>query len=227
MQPTSAVPQKVNVAVLDLKNLGGLTDNEVYIITNRINASILNTGKYNVIEREQIGAILKEQGFQRSGACSDEECLVEVGQLLAVRKIISGAIGKIGSRMFTVTIKIVDVETGRIEAQSTRDYRARKSKLFTKHIPVLTEELIAKTDAPLKKSSWVKSRAQKDPEKADSKKSLISRPQIWGPAAAVVAGAAVIVIVLANRGDDFSDDGDTSGGGELPEPTLPGHPAPP
>ena len=45
------------------------------------------SGCFRVIERTEMDNILREQGFQKSGACDDENCLVEVGQLLGVNRM--------------------------------------------------------------------------------------------------------------------------------------------
>lgn len=82
-------------------------------VTDRMVTEFLNRGRYLVIEREQIDRILSEQGFQRSGACDTEGCLVQVGQLLGVDAMVSGRIGRIGS-LIVVSLRITDVAQGRI-----------------------------------------------------------------------------------------------------------------
>ena len=63
--------------------------------------------------------VLKEQGLQQSG-CTTSECAVEVGALLGVDKMITGSIGRIGS-LFTLSARIIDVETGEILKQVSLD----------------------------------------------------------------------------------------------------------
>jgi hypothetical protein len=66
--------------------------------------------------------ILKEQDLILSDACNTTECAVQVGELLGVRSIIAGDIGKIGS-VFTIDIRMIDVETSNIVRTVNRDYR--------------------------------------------------------------------------------------------------------
>ena len=63
-----------------------------------------------LVDRTMVEEILKEQGFQQSG-CTTDECAVEVGAMLGVQFMISGAIGKLGDT-FTIDAKMVSVETG-------------------------------------------------------------------------------------------------------------------
>jgi curli biogenesis system outer membrane secretion channel CsgG len=61
---------------------------------------LLNTGKFRVMERSQMESILKEQGFQKSGACDGSECAVEVGKLLSVDHMVVGTVAKVGGPMW-------------------------------------------------------------------------------------------------------------------------------
>ena len=65
--------------------------------------------------------ILKEQGFQQSGACTDEGCLVEMGQLLGVEQMVSGSLGKLG-RIWVVNMRVIDVQTGKIIMVVSEEY---------------------------------------------------------------------------------------------------------
>ncbi len=113
--------EKIPVAVNDLK-AHGIGESETSIISERVRSELIKTGLYRVMERGEMNMILEEQGFQQSGACSDASCLVEVGQMLAVNRIITGSIGFIGN-MFTLSLKMVDVESGEIVNTSNVDYR--------------------------------------------------------------------------------------------------------
>ncbi len=105
--------QKRNYAVIGLKNAEGVTAGEAEIIADRLRIELFNTGRVNMMERDQMQEILSEQGFQQSGACTDEACMIEIGQLLGVERLISGSIGKLGS-MFLLNFRAIDVQTARI-----------------------------------------------------------------------------------------------------------------
>jgi hypothetical protein len=73
-----------------------------------------------MMERDQMQEILSEQGFQQSGACTDEACMVELGQVLGVERLISGSIGKLGS-MFLLNFRAIDVQTAKIIKVVSKD----------------------------------------------------------------------------------------------------------
>jgi Curli production assembly/transport component CsgG. len=141
----SAAPQdtthsQTNIAVLDLEPRGGLSASEIESISDRLRGELISTGKYVVLERSQMDAILKEQGFQQTGVCSEASCIVQVGQLLAVHKMVGGSIGLVG-KAFSVNLKVIDVATGKIERQYSDDFRCSKEDLVTIHIRNMARDM--------------------------------------------------------------------------------------
>lgn len=108
----SAQPDKLNVAVNELA-AQGVTRDEAAIFSERLRSEMINTGVFRVMERSEMATILKEQGFQKSGACDDQSCLVEVGQLLGVDRMVAGTAGRTGS-FFTISLRMINVATGEI-----------------------------------------------------------------------------------------------------------------
>jgi hypothetical protein len=94
------------------------------------------------MEREQMKSILKEQNFQQSDACSEASCVVQMGQLLAVNKIITGSVGKLGN-MYTINIKLIDVASGEIILTQNEDVSGQIEDMILKNaIPKITERVI-------------------------------------------------------------------------------------
>jgi len=118
---SAAEAKKVTMAMTKLTGGSGVSANDVDLITDRLNAELFNTNTATIIERNQMDEILKEQGFQKSGACTDEGCLVEMGQLLGVEQIISGSLGKLG-KIWIINLRVIDVQTGKIAVVVSREY---------------------------------------------------------------------------------------------------------
>ena len=116
----SAANKATNISVMDLNTTSGLTRPELGLLTDKLLNGLVRAG-YNVVERSKRDEILKEQGFQQSGACSESSCLVEAGQLLGVHKIIGGTVGRFGT-MYVVELRMIDVRTGKIEAAHSKSY---------------------------------------------------------------------------------------------------------
>jgi len=100
---------QVNIAVMDFKGIAVAPDDAI-ALTDRLRAELFLTGKFVVLEREKMDAILNEQQFQLSG-CTSDACAVEAGQLLAVEQMVAGSISKIG-QTYSVTARLISVEKG-------------------------------------------------------------------------------------------------------------------
>lgn len=131
--------QPITIAVNDLKG-DGLTNSELSIFSNRVRTELFNTGKFTVMERGEMDMILKEQEFQQSGACDESSCMVEMGQLLGVSKIVAGNIGKINN-FYTISLRIVDVSTGQVDKMISYDFTGFVSDFISKGIKIAAQKL--------------------------------------------------------------------------------------
>jgi TolB-like protein len=138
---------KMNLAVMNLKNAEGITEGEAGLISDRLRVELFNTGKVNVMERNQMQEILKEQGFQQTGACTDEACLVEMGQMLGVSAIVSGSIGKLGS-MYMVNLRVIDVQTAQITHVVSDDIKGDIEDVVARLKPIARQLVTPKGAAP-------------------------------------------------------------------------------
>jgi len=131
-----AYADKKTVAVLDL-DTEGVSHPEAAYLTRRICHELIQTETYIVLERSTMEEILTEQAFQMTG-CTSSECAVEAGQLLGVEKMIAGSVGKIGT-MYTIFLRLIDVETGEIETSASADCHGGIEKVATQ----TTKEAVA------------------------------------------------------------------------------------
>jgi len=84
--------------------------------------------------------VLKEQGFQQTG-CITDECMVRVGRLIGVQKIIGGSISKVGN-IYSVSSRIVNVETGEIENIAVFDHTGNIGQLLTEGMRIVALGLV-------------------------------------------------------------------------------------
>ncbi|HBE74098.1 MAG TPA: hypothetical protein DDW31_08470 [candidate division Zixibacteria bacterium] len=124
-----AQAQKLTVSVMDLNVTEGLSAKEVMMLTDKLLNEFVSQGVYKVIERSKRDEILKEQGFQQSGACDATSCLVEAGQYLGVQKMFGGTIGRFGA-VFAVELRMIDVKTGEIDLAFSKKYTGDVSNLL-------------------------------------------------------------------------------------------------
>jgi|GEM_PF-5029844 len=120
---------KVTISVMDLNVTSGVSAGEAVMLTDKLLNELVNNGAYKVVERSKRDEILKEQGFQQTGACDQGRCLVEAGQLLGVQKMVGGTIGRLGE-VYAVELRVMDVKTGEIDRAFSRKYKGDVSKLL-------------------------------------------------------------------------------------------------
>jgi len=141
-----AQKQKPSIAVLTLKNAAEVKQGEAEIISDRLRIELFNTGNVDVMEREQMQTILQEQGFQASGACTDEGCMVELGKLLGVQNMITGSMGKLGN-LYLLNVRSIDVKTGKIMRVVSRDIKGDIEEVVG-HLSDIAYELTGVKTAP-------------------------------------------------------------------------------
>ena len=119
---------QTSVAVMEFEGKG-VSKQEASALTDRFRDELFKSGRFQVMERAYMEQILKEQGFQMSG-CTSNECMVEVGQLVAVEQIVGGSISKVGE-IYSVSARVISVESGKILSVSNYDFRGNISALMT------------------------------------------------------------------------------------------------
>jgi len=102
---------RLNVGLGDLEPQN-VSKGDASIISDLVRRELLETGKFNVVEKQQMDKIVAEQMFQQYG-CTSEECVVKLGRLLNVQAMLIGSFGKLAGK-YVVSIRVVDVETGKV-----------------------------------------------------------------------------------------------------------------
>jgi hypothetical protein len=123
-QPPAVQPGPLLVGVLEL-DPNNVDPGEARAIAERLR---LYLGRqqiggqivFQVIERNKMETIMQELGFQLSGACDTDECVVQVGKVLGASKMVAGSVSKVGT-LYSLQVRIVDMQTSKIEQQAFKD----------------------------------------------------------------------------------------------------------
>ncbi|MEW6686097.1 MAG: DUF4384 domain-containing protein [Candidatus Edwardsbacteria bacterium] len=119
---------KPTLAVIDLTASTGISEEQTERLTDKLMTEIANSGRFTVVERKRIKEVLKEQGLQQTGVC-DSVGSVKVGGLLGAQKVVIGNLGKVGE-IWAVNVRMIDVETGRIDRPISREFKDKIDGLF-------------------------------------------------------------------------------------------------
>ena len=88
-------------------------DSSSQLVTTRLEAALIATDSFQMLESRHIRSILEEQGFQQSGACDTSDCAIRIGQLLSMERMVQARLQKTDGH-WELSGKLLDVATGQI-----------------------------------------------------------------------------------------------------------------
>lgn len=112
LSPLSSITSgnKIRLAVMELESLGGVDESLVEIMTNTLKDELHAAGEYSIISREEIEALANRLALQqKSGNCTSDECLADMGKALGTKLMVYGSISKVGST-FSISLRLLDTD---------------------------------------------------------------------------------------------------------------------
>jgi len=109
--------ERPTVAVLDF-TAKNIANDDADIIAEFFRSELIKTGKFNVLDRNNIKKILTEQRFQSTGV-TDIKNVVKVGKLINAQYIFVGTYSKLDT-LFMLNVDMVNIQTGKIEKSQSR-----------------------------------------------------------------------------------------------------------
>ena len=127
------------IAIIDFEGIS-VSEADAKALTQRLTSEMIKLEVYQVLERSEMKRLLDEQKFQYSG-CVDLKCAVELGRMLGAKYMIVGSISKVGNT-YSISTRIVNVETGSILHTTTYDYKGEIDELLTSGMKKVAIDLI-------------------------------------------------------------------------------------
>lgn len=117
--PAFANNGKLRVAVFDPTSSGTAIDEGTKIAVREIiSSTIVNAGKYDIVERSMLEKVMQEQSFSNSGAVDDNDA-TEIGKLAGANKVVLSVVTLTGGRNM-LSIKMIDVTTASVDRQKVK-----------------------------------------------------------------------------------------------------------
>ena len=132
---------QTRIGILDFKAGVGVSQGDVDGISAIFTTYFISPQDFILVERNQIEQVIQEQGFQRSTLTNND--IARIGQILNLQKVIEGDVNDINGE-YNVDVRIVDVETGSIQATDGAtwskgiSYRNLMKTLATRLITAMT-----------------------------------------------------------------------------------------
>lgn len=105
--------ERRNVALLWMELPRGFYSDERVTLANDFLSALHRTGHLDIVDREDMSAILEEQKFQASDL-ADEEEVVELGGLVGVDLFVTCTVKSVEG-LYQIAARLISVETGRVE----------------------------------------------------------------------------------------------------------------
>lgn len=126
MLPTAQAQDKT-AAVLDIPTTGLHIKPDM--AGNLVRIELQKVGHFKLLDKYDVNDVLAKAGKSTEN-CYGKDCLVEVGKLLNVDKMVSGNIQQFGKKI-VVELKIINVSTGEIEVSEVTEYLNLEAELQT------------------------------------------------------------------------------------------------
>ncbi len=104
---SAAEEEKPRLLVIPLKAKGGVSEDEAALLTDILSTEIYLSGKFTILNREDMKSVLDEKEFELAMGCDDNVCLLENVSKLSVNKIITGNIGKLGKK-YILSVRMIN-----------------------------------------------------------------------------------------------------------------------
>lgn len=141
-RPTIA-QQKLNIAVAEFEPRDvALT--EAMAVSDFLRDDLVKMDLFNIVGRSEMKMILAQHKFEMSG-CTDRECVIDMGRILHVDKIVSGNLARVG-KLYYIVASVIDVQTGKIVFSEREKFDAleRLSEIVDKLAVELANRLLGK-----------------------------------------------------------------------------------
>jgi TolB-like protein len=141
---TEKIPPKSPIlcSILSFESRAGVKEQEAESITEMVSAALQNTGRFTIVERKAMNAVLHEQGFQ---SIQSGDAAVQAGKILAVQKMFSGSIGMLGEK-YIVNLKMIDVESSRVDFMRSWTYDDDLEDIGKEFFPRIAQEIVMIVD---------------------------------------------------------------------------------
>lgn len=124
---TTKITEKINtlgqdkprVAVMEFPDLNGTFSNLGSYVAEEVTTRLFNTNQFEVVERQLLEQVLREQKFNSSGLI-DQNSAIELGKILGVKAIVTGTITDLGD-CIKINARVIATETGSVFAAAAAE----------------------------------------------------------------------------------------------------------
>jgi TolB-like protein len=134
------------VAVWSLQAAQGVSAGAVQILEDVVATELARTGRFQVVGRADLVAVLGYERQRQALGCTESACLAEIGGAVGADLVLSGQAGQLGSQ-YRLSLLLVDARKGVAVARAAR-FTAATEDALAAAVPGLVAELVGAAPAP-------------------------------------------------------------------------------
>jgi len=117
------------LAVLDFRVSGKVEETGGELIAAHVRTAIHQADLFDLMDRQMMKERMTEKDFASTTECDQVRCLVRYGKSLDVQKMVGGLVSSFG-QTWDLSMLLVDVNTGKVEATFSRNYTGAMEDLL-------------------------------------------------------------------------------------------------
>ncbi len=87
----------------------GISEDDLTSITGSLEKSIIESGMFKLIEKEELDKVLEEKGYDKKG-CAGLKCARVIGKELDVRYVLIGLVSKTDADVYAAAVSFIDTQ---------------------------------------------------------------------------------------------------------------------
>ncbi len=119
-----------SVAILQTIVAAGIDPTVNAAVTAKTEEAFVNSGRFQVLDRVNVMQVLKEKEFQLSTGLVSEAEMRQAGEYLGADFVVVANVSRLG-QTYMISIKMVNVTTGKIEGQASGEKQGTVDVLFS------------------------------------------------------------------------------------------------
>lgn len=105
----------------------GISKESAGLFFDSFHREIINSKRFNVVERERIDKLLQELALQQTG-CTDSECVIQIGRMANADKVMAGSITRIGDKI-VAEARVINLETAKIDFAESAECKCKEDEI--------------------------------------------------------------------------------------------------
>ena len=170
----ASAPEEETIVILDLKPIN-VKQSDSFLISEYLRSKISNLKSFKVLNRADTDEIKTEIQFQKSEACDNTQCFIEIGMALGAEKLLSGSLG-LSDKTFILTLKIIDINKMSIDHSITKRCKCSINEIYNL-IDIIVKEIDQK-QLKNKKNALISKSNKRGIKKCTSPKNISHKAEI-------------------------------------------------